>query len=243
MPQTHSNATRTRPQPVPVGVFLVPTHRPRGLAVASLDLADWHGLTPASIGYLVCRYTRPGDMVLDLDEHPTVTEATRYLHRVPARLATDGTGQRVAPQPPPTGAPFPRQFRRGAWDGAGLMLVTLPRAGLCSLDLHGMTVAMSTWRLLLRPGGFLLTAVTARRNQARSIGHRSTIITAARAAGLIYHQHIPVVLVPLPEPQPRSEPDPYADGGPLLLAGRHVPIHRDLLAFATTATGSEATRG
>jgi hypothetical protein len=242
MPQTHTSAAGTRPQRVPVSVFLAPTHRPQGLAVASRGLPDWHGLTPASLGYLICRYTRPGDVVLDLDEHPTVAEAAHYLYRVPARLITDRTGQRVAPQPPPTGAPFPRWFRRGAWDGAGLMLVTLPRAGLCSLDLHGMTVAMSTWRLLLRPGGFLLTAVRARRAPAGSIGHRSTIITAARAAGLIYHQHIPVVLVPLPEPQPRSEPDPHTSID-LLHAGRHVPIHRDLLAFATTATGSEATRG
>jgi hypothetical protein len=239
MPQTHTSAAGSRSARVPVGVFLAPTHRPHGLAAASRDLADWHSLTPASLGYLICRYTRHGDVVLDLDEHPTVTEATQHLHRAPARLIIDSTGQRVAPQPPPTGAHFPRRLMRGA----GLMLVTLPRAGLCSLDLHGMTVAMSTWRGLLRPGGFLLTAVAARRAPAGSVGHRSTVITAARAAGLIYHQHIPVVRVLLPEPQPRWEPDSHTCGGRRLLAGRHVPVHRDLLAFATTATGSEATRG
>jgi hypothetical protein len=53
-----------------------------------------------------------------------------------------------------------------------------------SLDLHGMTRVMNTWRRLLRPGGHLIVALTARGPEPGAVSHRSTVIAAARAAGL-----------------------------------------------------------
>ena len=122
--------------------------------------------------------------------------------------------------------------------GANLVLVTLPRAGAYSLDLRGMTRAMSEWRRLLRPGGHLITALTAGGPEPGTVSHRSTVIAAARAAGLLYHQHLPVLLVPLPEHDPRTDPRPSDEPDRGLPEGRHQPAFRDLLAFAGTTTST-----
>lgn len=252
MPKTSStNHTRrplTRSQPVPVGLFLASTHSPRRSPFAHPGMPNWHGLSPSNLAYLIHRTTRFGDVVLDLDEHPTVAAAARYLHRAPAKLVTDRETARIRLLPPPKDANRPRRVVCRPGPGANLILLTLPRAGTHSLDLHGMTQAMSTWRRLLRPGGFLIAALTARGTQPGTepgtLSHRSTVIAAARAAGLVYHQHIPVLLVPLPDHDPRTDPEAPAEpnDGRRLLAGRHLPVFRDLVVFAGTATGEEATR-
>jgi hypothetical protein len=235
-----------RPQPVPVGLFLATAHRPRrprGSALAS-DLPDWHGLSASNLAYLIRRYTRFGDVVLDLDEHPTVAAAARYLHRAPAKLVAQDGAERIRLLPPPKDANRSRRVVSRPGPGANLVLVVLPRAGEYSLDLHGMTRAMSTWRRLLRPGGHLIAALTARGPEPGTISHRSTVIAAARAAGLIYHQHIPVLLVALPAHDPRTDPEPAEEpDGRRLRGGRHLPAFRDLVVFAGTAIGGEATRG
>ncbi|MFB9238717.1 hypothetical protein ACFFWC_24850, partial [Plantactinospora siamensis] len=76
------------------------------------------------------------------------------------------------------------------------------------------------------------------------VSHRATVIAAARAAGFFYHQHIPAVLVPLPEHEPRTAPEhpDEANDGRHPLAGRHLPTFLDLLTFGTTATGEENAR-
>jgi hypothetical protein len=233
----------TRPQPVPVGLFLASTHSPRRQAFARPGVPDWHGLHPGNVAYLIRRYTRFGDVVLDLDEHPTVAAAARYLRRAPAKLVTDGGMTRVRLVPPPPEQDRPRRVVCRPGPGADLITVTLPRAGAYSLDLHGMTRSMSTWRRLLREGGHLIAALTARGPEPGTVSHRCTVVAAARAAGLLYHQHIPVLLVPLPERDPRTDPDPADEpDGRRLRAGQHVPAFRDLVVFASTATGEETTR-
>jgi hypothetical protein len=244
MPNNPSTDRTIRPEPVPVGLFLASTPHRRRWPLARPGVPDWHGLSPADLAYLIRRYTRFGDVVLDLDEHPTVAAAARYLRRAPAKLVTHGGTSQVRLLHPPPNADRPRRVVRRPGPGADLITVALPRAGAYSLDLHGTTRAMTTWRDLLRPGGHLIAALTARDPESRAVSHRSTVIAAARAAGLIYHQHIPVLLVPLPDHDPRT--DQERDGEPAdgrrLLAGRHLPAYRDLVAFASTATGEEATR-
>jgi len=245
MPQNSSTEPAARPQPVPIGLFLASTHGPRRSAFARAGVPAWHGLSPDDLAYLIRRYTCFGDVVLDLDEHPTVTAAARYLRRAPAKLVTNGSTSRIRLIPPPPGADRPRRVVSRPGPGADLITVALPRAGAYSLDLHGMTRAMSTWRRLLRPGGHLIAALTARGPELfGAFSHRATVIAAARAAGLIYHQHIPVLLVPLPEHDPRTDPEPADEpDGRRLRDGRHLPAFRDLVAFAGTATAEEATRG
>lgn len=245
MPNTPATDHTARPEPVPVGLFLAARSRPRRAEFARPGVPDWHGLSPTDLAYLIRRYTRVGSVVLDLDEHPTVAAATRYLRRAPAKLVIRGGTARLRLIPSLARANRPRRLVSRCGPGADLIMVSLPRAGADSLDLHGLTRAMTDWRRLLRPGGHLLAALTARDPKPGMIGHRSTVIAAASVAGLIYHQHIPVLLTALPERELRTEPEQPDEGDAAcrLPAGRHLPAFRDLLAFTATTTREEVHRG
>lgn len=243
MPKSPSTNRTDRPEPVPVGLFLASTPTFGEPGFARPGVPDWHGLAPGNVAYLIRHYTRFGDVVLDLDEHSTVAAAARYLRRAPARLVTHrGTGS-VRLVPPAPGADRARRVVCRPGPGANLITVALPRAEADGPDLHGMTGAIGTWRRLLRPGGHLITALTARAPESGTVNHRSMVIAAARAAGLLYHQHIPVLLAPLPEHDPRTGPEPMDEpDGRQLREGRHLPAFRDLVVFASTTT-EETTRG
>ncbi len=237
MPKPSSTTPGDRPQPAPVGLLLPPTHTSRTPDPA---VPDWHGLSPNHLAYLIRRYTDAGDVVLDLDAHPAALAATTYLHRTPARLFTGPYGLRIRLLPP-------GRARRGVphlpGSGVTLILATLPQTtGHPAPD--DLTTAMNTWRPLLRPGGFLLVALTTAPPPPRGFSHRATVIAAARASGLFYHQHIPAVLAPLPEHEPRTAPEHRDEGddGRRLLAGRHLPTFRDLVVFGSTATSEENAR-
>lgn len=231
MTQTHQVDPGARLQRVPVGIFLPPPQKVR--ARTARRLADWHGLHARDVARLIATYTRRGDLVLDLDAHPTITRAARYLRRHPATLVTHRERPRLRFH---TMRDLPPRLRRSTHRaGAGLLVTTLPRPHV-DVDLHGLTEAMRSWRSLLRPGGFLLTALADHNPRDGLASHRSTVVAAARAAGLLYHQHLLVVRVPLPEIEPRAQAHTDAK----LLGGRHVRAHVDLLTFAATATSSEA---
>jgi hypothetical protein len=227
MPQTHPHRPDPSPERPPVGVFLVPPRRQAPLAGA----VPWHGIDPQRLAWLIRHYTTAGDIVLDVDAHPTVTRAARYLRRQPAVIATDGTTTRVRL----IGVRArPARLRRCGGGGVKLLLADLPRPGNDRLGLRATADALQHWHRLLRPGGFLLAAVTTRTLQPGCASHRSMVISAARVAGLRYHQHLPVLLVPLPEAEPRTDPATAATTPPALVDGRHLPIHVDVLAFAAT---------
>ncbi|RZU48816.1 hypothetical protein EV385_0541 [Krasilnikovia cinnamomea] len=217
MPQTHTLDARP---PAPVGLLLTPTHSRRPADPAGRTVPDWYGIHPDHVARLIARYTRDGDTVLDTDGHPSVAAAAEYLGRRSGVAVTNGEDPHRRPEP----------LDGVEGRGAGLVLATLPRLGVDSRDTHANSCALGAWRAWLRPGGFLIVLLTAGPGTA-PIGHRSTVIAAARTAGLLYHQHIPALLVPLPEVEPRTE-SPFVPRPPLL-AGRHVPAHRDLLVFAS----------
>jgi len=237
MPQTHQHTPEPSPERPRVGLFLVPPHRQR---VPLADEAAWYGLDPQRLAWLIRHYTHAGDVVLDLDAHPTVARAARHLRRHPAILVTDSDTTRVRL----TGTRVrSARLRRLPHSGVSLLLAGMPDPGGDRLGLHAMTESMRRWHRLLRPGGFLLTVVSAAGPLPGRISSRSLVITAARAAGLRYHQHLPVLLVPLPTAEPRTDATRAAGTPPALLDGRHLPIHLDILAFAatTTTTDQEAT--
>jgi hypothetical protein len=241
MPQQHRTTSGTGPDRVPVALFLTRPPAQRRSRLGS-DLPDWYGVEPLDLGFLIARYSRPGDLVLDLDEHPTVTSAARHLHRHPATLVTDGDQTTVRPQAlGRRELTRPRRLVRRTGTGVGLILLSLPRNGADSLDLHAMTAAMRHWHALLRPGGFLLAALAAHGAKPGASNHRTTVITAARTSGLLYHQHIVVALAPPPEDERRVRADTDSTLAAKLINGRHVPAHVDLVAFAGTATGEEPT--
>lgn len=222
MPQTHT--TDTRPTRAPVGLLLHPTHAHRPADPSGRALPDWYGIHPDHVAHLIARYTRDGDTILDTDAHPTIAAAAEHLHRHPGLVVTERDSSRGWTEP------LDRRSAATAGHGAGLVLATLPRLNVDSRDPHAVSHALGAWRELLRPGGFLVVLLTAGPGTG-ALGHRSTVIAAARATGLLYHQHIPALLVPLPETEPRTGTRPAAR--PPLVAGRHVRAHRDLLVFAT----------
>jgi hypothetical protein len=235
MPQTDLHTADPGPERPRIGLFLVPTHRRRAPLA---DAGAWYGLDPHRLAWLIRHYTRAGDVVLDLDNHPTVARAARYLHRHPAILVADGDTNHVRL----TGVRArPARIRQLTETGVTLLLAGLPRPGGDRLGLHALTEAMHQWRRLLRPGGFVLTILPPGPPGAGRTSRRSTVITAARAAGLRYHQHLPALLVPLPATEPRTDLATAADTRPALLDGRHALIHLDVLAFRSTTTDQEAT--
>jgi hypothetical protein len=227
MPHTAPQPPGAPLTPVPVAVLLPPPDPARRVAPRRGQPADWCGLTPDAACTLIDRYTRRRDVVIDLDRNATVIDAARRLERRPATLLTDRHGS-CGSQPGP-------RLPLGGEHGAGLIVARLPRPGAYTLDLHGLTASMRIWRAALRPGGYLLAALTV---SDWGGNHASTVITAARAVGLLYHQHLIAVRVALPEHEPRAEPDTAATTPPELVDGRHVSTHTNLLVFA--APGGEA---
>ena len=223
MPHTTQHDPTTGLPPVPVALLL-PTPGPRRRPIAAQPTdGDWFDVGPRAAAAVIANYTRRRDLVIDLDRSPTIAAAARWLHRHPAALVTDSAELAGA-----------KRTAKPVWGrrGAGLIIARLPRPGAYTLDLHAMTRAMHTWRRVLRPGGFLLTVLTV----ADSGNHASTVITAARTAGLLYHQHLIPVRARLPEHEPRAEATTAATTVARLRGGRHVITHTNLYAFATTTS-------
>jgi hypothetical protein len=86
----------------------------------------------------------------------------------------------------------------------------------------------------LRPGGVLAVAVANVDAFGRFADHASEAVTAGKAAGLVYHQHLVAIDEPLCEPPPAQRVErPDADA----LSGAeftHRRQHTDLLIFTTT---------
>ncbi|WP_329007576.1 hypothetical protein OG271_17790 [Micromonospora rifamycinica] len=240
MPKPSSATPGDRPQSAPVGLLLPHTRFP---IPPSAGTSDWHGLPPNHLAHLIRRYTNVGDVVLDLDAHPAAIAATDYLRRTPAQLITTRDGLHVRLLPPVAGRPNrPATHRPGV--GVDLILAMLPHDAK-HLAQDGAATAMNIWRTLLRPGGYLLVGLTNTPPQPGEFSRRATVIAAARAAGLFYHQHIPAILAPLPEHEPRTaaeRPD-EGDDGQRLLAGRHLPTFQNLIVFGTTATATATATG
>jgi hypothetical protein len=238
MPQTRSTALSSldRPglPPVPVAIFLPPPHASAASGPApdaASGRADWCGVPARELAGLIASYTRPGDLIGDLDDHPTVARAAGYLGRHHVRLHYGGQHE---------AAGFRRAGRPEGRPRAALILARLPRADVDNLDLHDLTRAMHTWRTLLRPGGYLLVAVTTLGSPDGRVSQRATAITAARTAGLSWQQEFLVVTAPLAEYEPRAMPDTATTTPAVLLNGRHRPAHVKLLALQHRTGGDDA---
>jgi hypothetical protein len=192
-------------------------------------------LLPTPAG-LITRLSALGDLVIELDGHPTIIRAAEHLGR---RTAAPFTGGHFLAVPPPGRAEFTRRGRP-----AGLIFAALPRPDEEAGDLGGLSAAMQTWRAGLRPGGYLLTALTPRGSglglTEHAVAYRAGVIAAGRTAGLIWQQEFLVLTAPLPEHEPRAMPGTPPDLPSALLDGRHLRVHVKLLAFRHSAGGSDA---
>lgn len=195
----HRVRSATETTPVPVAVLLPPPgEHPRRSGSG--------GLSPHAARQLVAVYTRPGDLVLDLDADPGLAGAAGWLDR--RHLAVTDPSDR-----PGAGS-------------ARLVVARLPRPG--AIRLSDSAQWMRRARARLAVGGHLLAVLTPANGD---LDHPTTVIAAARAAGLFYRDQIIDVQEPLPEWEPCAEPATAAATAPRLAGGRHRQIHRELYAF------------
>jgi hypothetical protein len=158
---------------------------------------------------LVANHTDAGDPVADLNHDQHTNAAVAWLGRQP--LVVDTTD----PHQPTSNAP------------ARLVIARLPIARVHSLA--GITSWMRHVREhLLAPGGYLLTIVVPTIRGGRYLDRSTTVIAAAKAAGLIWQQHLIHIRTALPEPAAtETVPD-----SPRLATERHQRVHDDLFTFA-----------
>jgi hypothetical protein len=231
MPRTHPTASATGLVPVPVAVLLPTRDSLRAEPAVVGDLPDWHGITARDAAGLITRLSTVGDLIVELDGHPTITHAAEYLGRHPAAALPD---VRVLAAPGRTA--LTRRSR-----SAGLIFAALPRPDVPPGDLVGLSATMQTWRARLRPGGYLLTALTAPGCDdsltEHPVTYRAGAIAAARTAGLTWHQEFLVLTAPPPDNEPRAIPGTPPDLPAALVDGRHLRVHVKILAFRNNAGG------
>jgi hypothetical protein len=234
MPQTSPTASATGLVPVPVAVLL-PTHDSHRAEPAAGKLPGWHGVAARDAAGLITRLSAVGDLVVELDGHPTITRAAEHLGRRPSAALP---GVHVLGSPVPGRPPVTRPSR---W--AGLIFAVLPRPDVATGDLGGLSTAMQTWRAGLRPGGYLLTALAEPSTDDSITEHpviyRAGVIAAARSAGLTWQQEFLVLTAPPPEDEPRALPCAPLDLPSAVVDGRHRRVHVKVLAFRTTAGGRD----
>jgi hypothetical protein len=221
MPQTHPTASRPGLPPVPVAVLLPrpPHHRPSTTPTGQAP-STWCGLDAWNLAALICAYSQPGDVVLTIGPAPAVADLAEHLGRNPATLLSEDGRHRWLRAS--------GNIRRILGQlGAGTILAALPDRYVDPADLAATTEVMHGWRSLLRPGGYLLVALTADGPPDGRVSPRSTVIAAARTAGLLWQQEFLAVLTPLPEHEPRAVPDTAAGTPAVLVEGRHqVPTSK-----------------
>jgi hypothetical protein len=214
MPHTpRPNRPTTSYTPVPAAILLPATGtggRPGRLRAGRLGVE--------ATCRLVATYTRTGDRVADLDADPNTAAAVTWLDRQPLTvdIGDDAT--------PPLSVP-----------AAQLVIARLPRAGVHGLA--GITAWMRHVREhLLAPGGYLIAIVTPTIRAGRYLDRATTVIAAAKAAGLSWQQQLLHIRTRLPEAEP-TDTAAAATGSPLA-RGRHQRLHDDL--FVLTQGGVDA---
>src|SRR5437762_12149335 len=165
MPQTHPTASTTGQPPVPVAVLL-PRTPPTSPATGAQP--TWCGIDAFNAATLICAYSRLGDVVLTVGPEPMLAAAAQYLGRHPATLLTNGDRRWIRAAG--------RTRRLVHQRGTGTILATLPDPHVDTADLPATTHAVRAWRGLLRPGGYLLVALTALHACGSRVSPRSNLI-------------------------------------------------------------------
>ena len=227
--------------------------RPAGGTGPGVPLSIWPGLpapggtrdglpcggpvTAAAARRVIEAFSAPGNLVVAAACPPAVTEAAaaagrRVLALAPA-AAPDGQRPAGPAALPPPGDP--------AAGTAGLAIAGCHGPGCCGQQPPGPAgpdagLLYAACERLLRPGGVLAVITGPATPGGPAADTAGNAVAAARAAGLVYAQHIVLVraavdgdrLVPAagPEPGPGTEPP----GG--------TPVHDDLLIL--TKPGGEA---
>ena len=193
-------------------------------------------VTTAAARRVIDTFSRPGDLIAAAGGSPAVTEAAAAAGR-PVLILASGyppTGPRtgILPALPPSGDP-----------GAGtadLAIAGCCGPGCCSRPQAGADrgagpgPAFAACERALRPGGVLAVTTAGSAVSGGTLTDTAGSVTvAARAAGLIYTQHIVLVYAAidgdrLAPAAPDPSPGTACPGG--------SPVHDDLLVFTKPGT-------
>ncbi|WP_018504169.1 hypothetical protein [Parafrankia discariae] len=184
-----------------------------------IPLTVWPTTTPGIPGALpplaaaraIATFTHSGDLVIGIDDTGILTGAADHLHRRYTALHRTQN---------PTGKAITHCQERDA----GLIIdhppATTPERLLCDLSMLAG---------LLRPGGYLLTVHTPTGGATDPL---ADTITAARATGLRYLQHIIILTSPIDD----GELHPHTEIP--LGVGLLEPVHTDLAVFHRPGGGA-----
>jgi hypothetical protein len=204
---------------VPIALFLSAKHDRDGSGSVPASGILWHGADAEVVAQIIRTYSQIGDLVVDLDAHPTVTAVAGFLGRIPP---VPVPGRRLKRLTPPAEPAAPNQERLALGDGAALLL-----AAVSCPDAKLIETSLQMWRTMLRSGGYLIVVAAAKQAVSSGLSMRTMIVQAACTAQLVLCQQLLIVAgVRDVEPLARQIP-----GRARLLGGRHVAGHRIALVF------------
>ena len=186
--------------------------------------------TGATARQVIVTFSQPGDLIAAAGGcSPAITEAVAAAGR---RVLALVPGPARAPQHPGGPAALPPPGDPAAGTAA------LAIAGCCSQEpgsepAKDPGLVFGACERVLRPGGILAVITGPAAHGGTLAGNAGSVAAAARAAGLIYAQHIVLVYAAVDGDHltpTGTEPGPAAPGG--------SPVHDDLLVF--TKPGGEA---
>ncbi len=192
-------------------------------------------VTAAAVRRVIDAFSRVGDLVAAVGGSPTVAEAAaaagRRVLALTARPAPARQRPGVPAALPPPGDP--------AAGKAGLAIAGWRGPGCCGSPPGSSDgepdpgPAFAAGELVLHPGGVLAVITGPAAPGGTTADTAGSIVAAARAAGLVYAQHIVLVRAEIDgDSLAPADPDP----SPAVPGGS--PVHDDLLVF--TKPGGEA---
>ena len=182
-------------------------------------------------------FSLPGDLVATAGDSPAVAGAAAATSR---RVLALAAGPALARQQPgvPAALPPPGDPAAGT---AGLAVASWRGPGCCgsrpgSADGEpGPGPVFAACERVLRPGGVLAVAVGPAAPGGTLAGTAGSVVAAARAAGLVYAQHVVLVRAGIDGDRlAPADPDP----GTVVPGGR--PAHDDLLVFTKPGGGARS---
>jgi hypothetical protein len=192
-------------------------------------------VTTAAARRVIDAFSLPGDLVAADSGSPAVTEAAAAAGRPVLVLAPGRPPARHRPGVP-AALPLPGDPDAGT---AGLAIAGCCGPGCCGPQPGGADreprpapgPAFAACERVLRPGGILavITAGTAAPG-GTTTDTTGSVVAAARAAGLVYAQHIVLVRAAIDGDRLAPAPGSSAPGG--------SPVHDDLLLFTKPGGGT-----
>jgi hypothetical protein len=247
MPHRTSTPTSVTRTPVPLTIWPHVPPAPGSLADRSRSPRAG-ALDPHVVCRLIATYTGADGLVIDLDAHPATTATADWIDRYAALVIT----HRDHPAGPGTPTPV-RLFSsygerattiavhadqladvlHAAAGTADLIITRYPHVDADITEPIDLRLLAQACAVALRPGGVLAVTVAHVDASGRFADHASHAVTAAKAAGLVYHQHLIAIDEPLREPpleQRVERPDADACRDTDFT---HRRQHTDLLIFTT----------